>query len=166
MNWLDLPLMGAVRRNHALEHATLNVLTERQRGLRLVGRSDWGGFTLYGAASTEDVADAVVAALDRLRSGESALAIHPRCGTNLATGMVLTGLVARGALSGRRKAWWRKALQLATGLAVVAAVTPSLGLRMQEHVTTSADVGGLRVMDVLRREAGVVVMHRVTTRQG
>ena len=166
MNWWDLPLMGAVRRNHALEHATLNILTEKRPGLRLMGRSDWGGFTLYGVASTQDIADAAVAALGRLRAGEGALAIHPRCGTNLATGIVLTGLVTRSALGGRRKPWWQKALQLAIGLAVVAAVSPSLGLRMQEHVTTSADVGGLRVMDVLRREAGVVVMHRVTTRQG
>ncbi len=166
MNWLDLPLTGAVRRNHALEHATLNVLTEMRPGLRLVGRSDWGGFTLYGAASTQDVADAVVAALERLRAGESALAIHPRCGTNLATGMVLTGLVTSGALGGRRKPWWQKALQLVAGLTAVAALTPALGMRMQQYVTTSPDVEGLRILDVLRRETGAVVMHRVTTRQG
>lgn len=166
MNWLDLPLTRAIRRNHALEHATLNILAEKRPGLRLVGRSDWGGFTLYGAASTQDVADAAVAALERLRAGESALAIHSRCGTNLATGMVLTGLVTSGALGGRRKPWWQKALQLVAGLTAVAALTPALGMRVQEYVTTSADVEGLRVVDVLRREAGAVVMHRVTTRQG
>ncbi len=166
MNWLDLSPMGAVRRNHALEHATLNVLAEKQRGLRLVGRSDWGGFTLYGTVSVQDVADAVVVALQRLRAGESALAIHPRCGTNLATGVVLTGLVTSGALGGRRKPWWRKALQLTAGMAAVAAVVPSLGAKVQAHLTTSAEVGDLQVLEVLRREVGAVVMHRINTRQG
>ena len=40
---LDLPPVSRVRRNHALEHATMRVLTERQRHLRLVGRSSLGG---------------------------------------------------------------------------------------------------------------------------
>jgi hypothetical protein len=165
VNWLDLPLMGAVRRNHALEHATLNVLAEKQRGLRLVGRSDWHGFTLYGTVSSEDVADAVALALERLRAGEKALAIHPRCGTNLATGAVLTGLVASVALGGKRKPWWQKALQLTAGMGAVAALAPSLGVRVQERLTTSAEVGDLQVMEVLRREVGVAVIHRINTRQ-
>ena len=34
---LDLPLISRVRRNHALEHATMQVLSEHHRELRLAG---------------------------------------------------------------------------------------------------------------------------------
>ena len=103
MKLFDQGLAGAVRRNHALEHATIHVLTERLPGLRLVGRSDWGGFTLYGPVDTAQVSAAVSAAMARLSAGEKDLAIHPQCGTNLATGFVLAGLASTAALGGRRR---------------------------------------------------------------
>ena len=165
MNPLELRPLAALRRNHALEHATLHVLSERNPRLRLMGRSDWSGFTLYGAADIEQVADALTTALDRLQAGESALAIHPRCGTNVAAGVTLAGLASYVALSGRQKTWWRKALRLALGLGAALAIAPSLGLKLQEHVTTSAEAGALRVAGVRRQQVGAVVLHRITTRQ-
>jgi hypothetical protein len=165
LNPLELPPLAALRRNHALEHATLHVLSERNPGLRLMGSSDWSGFTLYGAADLEHVADALMAALERLQAGESALAVHPRCGTNVAAGVTLVGLASYAALSNRRTAWWRKALRLALGLGAALSIAPSLGLKLQEHVTTSAEASSLRVTGIHRRQVGAVVLHRITTRQ-
>lgn len=165
MNPLELPPFAALRRNHALEHATLHVLSERNQRLRLVGRSDWNGFTLYGSADIEQVADAVMSALERLQAGESSLAVHPRCGTSVAAGVTLAGLASYVALSGRRTAWWRKTVRLLLGLGAALAITPSLGLKLQEHLTTSAKASAVRVMGIRRREVGAVVMHRITTRQ-
>jgi hypothetical protein len=163
MNLLELPLIAAIRRNHALEHATVNLLSQKRPRLRLLGRSDWGGFTLYGPADTEDVRVAVSEALSRLRAGEHRLAIHSRCGTNLATGVVLAGLATHAALRGRRRSGVEKAAELALGLGAAFLLTSPLGVAIQEQWTTSADVTSLRVVGVWCREDQKVVVHRIET---
>ena len=165
MNPLELPLVAAIRRNHALEHATMNVLSERRPNLRLVGRSDWAGFTLYGMVDTDGVAAAVSTALQRLLAGESRLAIHPRCGTNVATGVVLAGLASYVALSSRRKSRWRKALRMFLGLIAALALAQPLGIKLQECITTSPDVTGLHVVSIRRQKQGLLIMHRIGTTQ-
>ena len=73
-----------VRNNHALEHATLHVLQEKGLKSRLGGISDVGGFWIYGDVETEAIFTAAQEALKRLADGESELAVHPNCGTNIA----------------------------------------------------------------------------------
>lgn len=165
MNLLELWPFAAIRRNHALEHATIHVLSERHLGVRVVGRSDWAGFTLFGPVHTDDVAAAVSAALQRLRAGEFQLAIHPRCGTNVATGMVLASLTSLAALHGKRRSRLEKAVQLILGLGAALILAQPLGTRFTQRLTTSADVRGLRVADIRRQERGSLVMHRVETAQ-
>jgi hypothetical protein len=160
---LELPFFAATRRNHALEHATIHVLSERHPDLRLVGRSDWSGFTLYGPVDTSELSEALASALQRLQAGETQLAIHPRCGTNLATGMVLAGLASTAALSGRRRSRLEKALQLALGLAAALTLAQPLGAKVQQRVTTSSDVANLRVVKILRLERGAAIVHRIET---
>ena len=165
MKLLELPLFAATRRNHALEHATIHVLSERHPDLRLVGRSDWTGFTLYGPVETDELAEALDSALQRLQGGESQLAVHPRCGTNLATGMVLSALASTAALSGHRRSRLDKTLQLALGLGAALSLAQPLGTKVQEHITTSADVANLRVAKIMRLERGKAVVHRIETAQ-
>ena len=121
---------------------------------------------MYGPLATEDLKAALDSALRRLRAGEHELAIHPRCGTNLATGFVLAGLASSAALSGRRRSPLEKMVQLVVGLGAAFALAKPLGCQLQERVTTSASVGDLRVVKVLRLERGTVVVHRVDTAQG
>ena len=165
MKLLELWPMAAIRRNHALEHATIHVLSERQSYLRVMGRSDWSGFTIFGSVGTDELSSAVTAALQRLRAGESQLAVHPRCGTNLATGMVLAGLASASALSGKRRSRLEKGLQLLIGLAAAFVLAQPLGVRVQEQITTSADVTTLRVVGISRHDSGTLVVHRVETAQ-
>jgi len=164
LNGLELPLVTAIRRNHGLEHATMHSLAEHNPALQLVGRSDWGGFTLYGDVEIGAVADATLAALSRLHSGEGGLAIHPRCGTNLATGVLLAGVATWAALRGKRKPWFWRTVQLLAGLAAARALSRPLGERMQ-RLTTSANVAHLRVLRVERHQLGQWTMHRVITSQ-
>ncbi len=163
MNPLELWPFSAVRRNHALEHATIHVLSERHPGLRVVGRSDWAGFTLFGPVDTADVSAAIRAALQRLRAGECQLAVHPNCGTNLSTSLVLAGLASAAALHGKRRSRLEKALQLVAGLGAALVLAQPIGVRVQAHLTTSADVASLRVTDVRRRQQGSLVVHRIHT---
>lgn len=167
MSLLDLPFVGRVRRNHGLEHATIHVLIQRYPDLSLVGRSDWGGYYIYGRVETQQVESAAHEALARLRAGESGLALHPRCGTMLATTGVLSGMAAFFALGiGRSRSRFRWASLPETLLAatVAAIIAQPLGFLLQEYVTTSSDMGDLHIQRVYQQRGGSVPVHRVEVR--
>src|SRR5512135_1904889 len=94
-----------LRQNHAVEHATVTLLSQRIPGVPLMGRSDLQGFTLFGDADTHLIEEVTNEALGRLQAGESELAVHPNCGTNLVTAGMLSGLAAMFAASGRNRTW-------------------------------------------------------------
>ena len=52
---LGIPAVDRTRRNHGLEHATITILSQRIRGVSLVGRSTPNGFHLYGNVGADDV---------------------------------------------------------------------------------------------------------------
>src|SRR4051812_5842427 len=87
-------LLLRTRQHHAIEHATIHMLAERFPRQPFSGISDPLGFTLYGNVSEESARRAVGDALLRLQAGQSELAIHPNCGTNLATTGLLVTLIA------------------------------------------------------------------------
>ena len=167
MSLLKLPSISRVRRNHGLEHATINVLIQRNPYLSLVGRSDWGGFHIVGEVETEDLDSAAREAYSRLLAGESELALHPRCGTMLATTGVLSGMAAffvMGVSRSRSRFRWAhlpEALIAATGAALLA---QPLGILLQQHVTTTDDVSLLRITRIYKKRGGPVPVHRVETR--
>lgn len=161
MNPLDIPIIKRIRQNHALEHATIHILSWRYPNLKLMGRSTESGFYVYGDVDTEAVVAAASEALVRLQRGEEDLAVHPRCGTNLATSGVLAGLSAFLALAGKPKKRWTRlpeALTLAT-LAVVLA--QPLGLIIQRYLTTSPDVSDVVIKRVKRFDRGRLRIHKV-----
>jgi hypothetical protein len=69
-----------VRKNHALEHATIHVL-EESLSLQLSGMSYPNGFMVQGVGDPILVLQAAQVAKQRLLNGERDLAVHPRCGT-------------------------------------------------------------------------------------
>lgn len=137
-----------LRQVHALEHATVWVLSESERGgtkpqkhqfdnNSLSGVSTEQGFYLYGEVSQAKLQRAVVAALERLKSGESDLAVHPRCGTNLSVGILLSA----GLVVGFHLLLPRGPIEqfIGLGLAATTAATlaPTAGLLAQRYVTTA-----------------------------
>ena len=164
-NMLDLPFLSRIRRNHGLEHATLTMLARRFPRQAMGGYSDLGGFWIVGNLDTEAVTEAAIEALERLRKGERALAIHPNCGTNFAVAGTLAGLAGAGTMlvGGTRKQKLER-LPLAAVLATVMLVAAQpLAYQVQSRVTTSSEPGGLRISEVLRQEQGKVVLHRIHT---
>ena len=165
--FLDLPFISRVRRNHALEHATIQVLSQRQSGLRLVGRSSPWGFYIYGQVPTEEVLSAAQEGLRRLQAGQHQMAIHPNCGSNLVVAGVLAGLgafLALGGVSLRRDRDCLKRilrLPLACSAATMGIILARpLGPLFQAYVTTQPNVGKLHIVDVTReRKAGILVHH-------
>ena len=102
MKILEFPTYLATRRNHALEHATIHMLSRKYAEKNLAGHSNPTGFFLFGDLNIEDIRSAIDEAMRRLRAGESELAIHPGCGTNLATSMVLPMTLASVPFQGTR----------------------------------------------------------------
>lgn len=170
MSPLDRGLLRRVRQHHAIEHATITLLMARQGGLSLAGgRSDHRGFYVVGAVETHQLAAAVAEALTRLQRGEAELAIHPNCGTNLVTTGAMAGLAAWGAtaLSRRRQDGLVDRMAAAVLAATVAVLlSRPVGLRLQRQVTTLADVAGLRVESISRRQWGSLVFHFVALHDG
>jgi Domain of unknown function (DUF6391) len=157
-----LELTKAVRQNHALEHATMHVLTWRHPYTRLMGRTTPSGFYIYGPVTTEAVADAAGEALERLQRGEAHLAVHPRCGTNLVVTSTLTGVAAFVATLGRPRSRLDRlplVLMAATAAAIVA---QPLAHQVQERVTTTPEVEGLYITTISRQESGRFIAHKVT----
>jgi hypothetical protein len=163
LNWGPF---SRVRRNHALEHATLQVLSEKNPQLRMAGYSDTKGFWLIGQIETNQVEEAVSQALMRLRGGEHNLAIHPHCGTNLVTTGFLAGSFAWLGMLGAgrnmrdRVERWPLVVSLVTVAMVLA---QPLGPMVQARVTTSALTQQLEIVKVERVQRGDVPMHCVST---
>src|SRR5215470_6979463 len=86
-----------IRQNHALEHATITILSGMVHDLRVSARSSSSGFIILGDVDLGLLRRALDEALRRLQAGEAELAIHPNCGTNLVVGI---SLVTMGTLLG------------------------------------------------------------------
>ena len=161
-NLLEAPLVGETRRNHALEHATIHLLSARFPGRPLAGHSNPTGFFLLGEVSTETVREAVTEALARLQNGESHLAIHEGCGTNYIVSGALVGGLAFLALSGTKSNRERlERLPLVIMLSALGLIFGQpLGPALQKQVTTQPDPGSLAIVDVYPVAQNV---HRVVT---
>jgi len=150
------------RRNHALEHATIHILSERFPGRPMAGHSNPSGFFLLGDLPTEHVREAAVEALTRLQNGESHLAIHEGCGTNYVVTGGLAALFAFLGMSGTKSNRERlERIPLVMMLSILAfAISRPLGPALQQQVTTEANPGDMSLVDVYPVANGV---HRVVT---
>lgn len=159
---LDLPLILETRRNHALEHATLHMLA-RTHKINMAGHSNPTGFFIFGELRTDEIRSALDEAYTRLRSGEKGLAIHPGCGTNLVASAFLPGTLAWLPFQGARSTRGRLLLlPLALVFGVFGFIlSRPLGTWLQRNITTEADLGNMRVVNVTPVRKGV---HRITTK--
>ncbi len=155
-------LIRRVRQNHALEHATIEVLLERGARPPIGGNAALGGFFIYGRLPTEEVASAASEALQRLHGGERDLAVSPYCGTNLVVGAVLAGLLSGIII--RRKGILLQRLPIAA-VAIMGAslMARPLGNEVQRRYTTLADLRGIHISSVRCIRAGDYAVHRVNT---
>jgi hypothetical protein len=166
MTLLDIPVISRIRRNHGLEHATLNILGLHFPQKRLAGYSFPGGFYVLGDIPTEDLREAVFQALMRMNNGEGSLAIHDHCGTNYVASGLAAGLLAWLGMSGTKNKQDRaERLPLVIALATIGLIASQpLGPMLQKHITTSGDPQDLSIVDVFPITFGQSTLHCVTTR--
>ena len=155
-------VINAIRRNHALEHATISILLSRHGPhMRVIGRAAPDGFYIYGDIPTERLKEFAHEGLARLQRGESHLAVSPLCGTNLAVAGVLAGLASLFAMGSRIRLQGIPGAIMAAMLAVIAA--QPLGRLVQKHVTTSPELDGIRIISVEPMGRRFPRLHKVRT---
>ena len=159
-------IVDRVRRNHGLEHGTVAVLLEMGVRPPLGGYSTSGGFLILGRVPTETVSQAAHEALDRMNNGEPELAISPYCGTNLATGAMLAGIMS-SLIMGRSRN--RKARLRRLPAAILAALGGAIlgrpvGIELQKRYTTLSDVDRIEITNVRYLTSIPYTLHRVSTR--
>ena len=156
------------RRNHALEHATITILSQKYPGRRFAGHSNPTGFVILGNAPIDAVADAAAQALKRLQNGERELAIHPGCGTNHLVSGLVGGIMAWIAMAGARDRRDRLSrLPFVIALSVIGFILAQpLGPLAQARITTQGDPGTLVLAEVMQFNIGSVSGYRVQTRGG
>ncbi len=155
-----------LRQNHALEHATIHILGRQFPHAQLMGRSTVSGFYIYGHLATQPLAAAVSEALIRLQHGEAHLAVHPRCGTNLAVTGILAGTAAFGTTLGKPHSKLERLPLAITAATLAAIVAQPLALRVQEQITTTPDVDDVQISTIERQERGGVTIHHVVLGRG
>ena len=154
--------LNNVRRNHALEHATVSLLISRLGpDLRLVGRATGDGFFIYGGVPTDLLTSCAQEGLQRLQKGEAFWAVTPLCGTNLATAGILASM-ATLAVAGGPSGKDRRGSAMLAGIIAVTLAQP-LGRLIQRYVTTSPDLAGTEIVAVETRSSGRY--HKVRTRR-
>jgi Domain of unknown function (DUF6391) len=163
INFEDILLSRRVRKNHALEHATITVLSAMVPTLSVSARSFANGFIIFGDVDLVLLRTAANEALRRLQAGEAELAIHPNCGTNLVVGV---SLVTLGTMLGMASSQTRTrvASAAASSVAGLVAARP-LGEYVQRHFTTLPDLQGASIKDLVRRKVFGFTVIEVHTNQ-
>ncbi|MBN2392816.1 MAG: hypothetical protein JXR84_18945 [Anaerolineae bacterium] len=165
---MNSSLVDRIRRNHALEHATLNLLGKQHPSAQAMGLSGPRGFTIYTSLTAEEIVPAVMEALKRLKAGEGTLRVHRNCGTNTIVTATLTTLATLFGIGGTKPSL-RKSLErlphliLLNVLALLAA--PPLAEWVQGTLTTDPNVADVEIASVFTDYYRGLQRIRVHTRQ-
>lgn len=158
--------ISRTRRNHGLEHATLNLLARSHPGISFAGHSDGSGFWILGNISSEELTQTIETALNKLQAGQSNLAIHKNCGTNLLVSGFAAGLAGIVGLIGVGNKTRDKVerIPLVTLLSVMALILARpLGPIIQREITVNADPGDLKITRISRHAINGLPAHRIQT---
>ena len=159
-------ILSRTRRNHGLEHATLNLLAKTHPGQPYAGHSDGGGFWILGNIPTEVLSSTVSEALGKLKAGQKDLAIHKNCGTNLLVSGFAAGLAGAAGLIGVGKRTRDKfeRIPVITLFSVIALIASRpLGPLLQKKVTTSGDPENLIIASISKHTLNGTPTHRIKT---
>jgi len=151
-----------IRWNHAIEHATIHILSRMLPYNSMAGRSNSRGFYIYGDLPTETLKQAAQEAITRILAGEHQLAIHPNCGTNMVSSAVLAaGGTMLATSTTRRRGVSEQAPAGVLGALMGIVLGQVVGLRLQATVTTSTTFTNAQIAEIERKQAGKRVYHWV-----
>ncbi len=160
-------LIDRTRRNHALEHATIHILSKRNPGKSFGGYSTFSSVFIQGNVEIEEIAIAIKEAFEKLNMGQKQLAIHPNCGTNFAISGGIAGLVAGLSMLGAGPKFRDKMNRLSWAMmfaTIALIVSRPLGPIVQEKYTTNANLGNMEIVHIAKVVDGNVKAYKISTK--
>ena len=131
-----------LRKNHGLEHATINIL-EKELGYNgLAGYAEENGFYIMGVRNPDFVEEAARKGLRLMKNGKEGLAIHKRCGTSMTVANFLSAIIFLVLLfySGHFSI-----LNMIIAIVLSNIFGPFLGQLVQKKLTTSTEVSEMEI---------------------
>ncbi|MDI6861145.1 MAG: DUF6391 domain-containing protein [Caldisericia bacterium] len=143
---IEIAINKNLRKNHALEHATINVIEEEmnKRGI-LSGYARENGFYVFGRIDPEILLKASEIGREKLILGETHYAIHERCGTSIGVASFLT-IIFFLLLIILTSSFNIFLLLIAIILGQI--LGPPLGKLTQKYFTTDPDVSDIKIVSV------------------
>ncbi len=137
-----------VRKNHAMEHATINIIEEKSGLTALSGMAFENGFSIRGMIDPDEIIGISREAQRRLSSGEKGLALSRRCGTTIVVVNTISAMIFILILLLTGKLTLIPVL-----LSLLAAffLGPIASPWVQRFITTDPDVGKIEVTGVETR---------------
>jgi len=159
---MNTDLVTILRQNHALEHATISLLIKKlDANVRIIGKSTFDGFYIYGNVPSKAVREAATDSLVRLKGGERELAVSPHCGTNIVIAGIMAGVACFIALGGKNRGQRLPlAIMMATG-AILA--SQPVGKAAQKYITTSSSLSDVVIKRITRRGSGSRTLYKIET---
>jgi hypothetical protein len=152
-----------VKRNHGLEHATISIIMSHQKvnGL-FAGYSTHQGFLIVGQVDSDVVSECLDTALQRLKDGESELAVSTYCGTNIMVSAVLA--VLSTALTIKLSGSGMRGIGRAVTNTIIALIAARpIGRFVQARYTTSPNIHQIEIRSIAHHHLGKLDVHWIST---
>ncbi len=134
-----------LRGNHALEHATINVLEEKFGYQGLAGMANENGFIIQGMVDPLHLEMAAAAGLRRLQQREDSLVIHDRCGTSILAANFVTSVIFLLLLL---QTGMFNLINVLLAIFLAQIIGPIVGKIIQRYLTTSTQVDDFQIVGV------------------
>lgn len=132
-----------LRKNHAMEHATINVLEKDYGYNNLAGYAVEEGYYIIGMNNIINVEQAARKGLMLMKNGRKNLAIHRRCGTSLTVANFLSAIIFLGLLI---FTGYFSILSMIIAIVISQLVGPFLGEIVQKKFTTTPEVEEMEIV--------------------
>ncbi len=132
-----------LRKNHSLEHATVNTL-EREYGYKgLAGYAENNGFYIIGVDNIYHVEEAARKGINILKNGQFDFAIHKRCGTSLTVANFLSAIIFLILLfyTGHFSI-----INMIIAIIIANFIGPYLGQIVQKYLTTTPQIEEMEIV--------------------
>ena len=150
------------RRNHAIEHATVSILTEQKLKSAILGFAIPSGFIIYSKSDKDEILSAANHGLKLMKSGVSEISISKFCGTNLVVAAMLTGVstILLGKILGKKS---KNILNITNGFLLSALLSKPIGQLVQKYVTTDPNVKNIQIGNSRSLKVGTFHVHFIST---
>ena len=151
-----------VRRNHAIEHATVSILTEQKIKSAVIGFAIPSGFIIYSKSNKDEILSAANHGLKLMKSGISEISISQFCGTNLVVAALLTGVstLLLGKILGKKS---KNILNITNGFLLSALLSKPIGRIVQKYVTTDSNVKNIQIKNIVSLKIGTFHINFIST---